>query len=122
MYHTVPVVLFAWFKWHDSKGMFKTTMIEVLNCGGDTDTTGAIIGALSGAKEGTTNIPNEWMSKIADWPRGADMIENHVSALVNDEAARSPLWIFCITRNLLFLIIVLSHGLLRLFPYRKKQP
>lgn len=116
MYHTVPVVLFAWFKWHDSTDMFKTTMTQVLNCGGDTDTTGAIIGALSGAKVGTADIPKEWITKIADWPRGRSLIENHVPSLVKNEAAASPQWIFCLARNLLFFIIVLSHGLLRLLP------
>lgn len=119
MYHTVPVVLFAWFKWYDSTEMFKTTMVEVLNCGGDTDTTGAIIGALAGAKEGTNHIPDEWVSKIADWPRGASLINKHIASLANNTPACPPRWIFCITRNLIFLFIVLFHGLRRLFPYRK---
>tara|TARA_R100000027_G_scaffold683_1_gene769 strand:- start:1536 stop:2483 length:948 start_codon:yes stop_codon:yes gene_type:complete len=121
VYHTVPVVLFAWFKWHDSANMYSVSLTEVLNSGGDTDTTGAIIGALSGARVGSINIPREWRSNIADWPRGASLIDGHVSALIKNEAATSPRWIFCLVRNLGFLVIILSHGFLRLFHWSRHR-
>lgn len=114
VYHTVPIVLLAWFKWYDSVNMYQVTMTEVLNCGGDTDTAGAIVGAISGAKVGSLNIPREWRSSLADWPRGASLIDDHVSALVKNEPATSPRWISCFARNLCFLVIILFHGFLRL--------
>jgi ADP-ribosyl-[dinitrogen reductase] hydrolase len=39
VYHTVPVVTYAWWRHY---GDFRSTVEAVLDCGGDTDTTGAI--------------------------------------------------------------------------------
>ena len=116
IYHTVPAALFVWFKWYDHDDMFKGSMNEILNCGGDTDTAGAILGALSGAKVGCSEIPKHWISKIKDWPRGRIMIERNASILIEHSTVHSPIWIFCLLRNFAFLLIVLSHGLLRLIP------
>jgi ADP-ribosylglycohydrolase len=64
--HTVPVTLYAWLA---SPGSFRTAVESVVLLGGDTDTTGAIVGALSGAGLGAEAIPNEWLSGIREWPR-----------------------------------------------------
>ena len=42
VYHTVPVALYAWYRHF---GDYEKTLIAVFDCGGDTDTTGAIAGA-----------------------------------------------------------------------------
>ncbi len=44
--HVVPVALYAWLRHPDE---FRTALAAALDCGGDTDTVGAILGALSGA-------------------------------------------------------------------------
>jgi ADP-ribosylglycohydrolase len=44
--HVVPVALYAWLR-HD--GGFRAALVAALDCGGDTDTVGAILGALCGA-------------------------------------------------------------------------
>jgi len=44
---------------------FKDTVLEAVNLGEDTDTTGAITGGLSGLIYGFNNIPSEWTSVIA---------------------------------------------------------
>jgi ADP-ribosylglycohydrolase len=40
--------------------VFDRGMISTLNCGGDTDTVGAIVGAMIGASVGEKGIPTEW--------------------------------------------------------------
>ncbi len=39
-------------------------LIEVVNLGGDTDTTGAILGALAGAYYGVATIPDRWLDGL----------------------------------------------------------
>ncbi|MBW3003792.1 ADP-ribosylglycohydrolase family protein [Candidatus Woesearchaeota archaeon] len=46
---------------------FESTLIEVVNLGGDSDTTGAICGAIAGACYGFSSIPKRWLDKIHDY-------------------------------------------------------
>ena len=48
------------------EGDFKRTMIEALNCGDDTDCTGATVGATLGILRGTAVIPEDWSRHIGD--------------------------------------------------------
>jgi ADP-ribosyl-[dinitrogen reductase] hydrolase len=48
-FHTVPVAIYAWLRHRDD---FQKAMTETLPCGGDTDTVGAIVGALIGGLRG----------------------------------------------------------------------
>jgi ADP-ribosylglycohydrolase len=59
--HVVPVALYAWLR-HTSD--FRMGLISALECGGDTDTVGAILGALAGASGGNPCIPSEWLNRI----------------------------------------------------------
>jgi ADP-ribosyl-[dinitrogen reductase] hydrolase len=43
---------------------FKEAVIEVINLGGDTDTTGAILGALAGTSYGVDAIPGVWLAGL----------------------------------------------------------
>jgi len=43
---------------------YKDGLLQVVNLGGDTDTTGAIYGQLAGAYYGEDNIPIEWRNKL----------------------------------------------------------
>ena len=43
---------------------FKDAVIETVHCGGDTDTNGAICGALLGAVHGRKAMPEQWVSCI----------------------------------------------------------
>jgi len=45
---------------------FKQTIIEAVMAGGDTDTTGAVAGALSGAYNGVQGIPPYWRKQVED--------------------------------------------------------
>jgi ADP-ribosylglycohydrolase len=48
------------------EGDFKKSMILAINCGDDTDCTGATLGALFGIMYGTGIIPEEWKAHIGD--------------------------------------------------------
>ncbi len=48
------------------EGDFKKSMITAINCGDDTDCTGATVGATLGILQGTAGIPADWRAHIGD--------------------------------------------------------
>ena len=48
------------------EGDFKKSMIYTINCGDDTDCTGATIGSIMGLIGGTKSIPSDWAEYIGD--------------------------------------------------------
>lgn len=119
VYHTVPVVVFAWLRHF---GDFAGTLTAVLDCGGDTDTTGAIAGALAGAVVGQAGIPARWIGGILDWPRSPGLLVRVADRLADAShgcVAATPVryfWPALPLRNLFFLLVVLVHGFRRLAP------
>jgi len=57
---TIQTVLHCYF----ATDNFCSCLIEVVNLGGDADTTGAIAGMLAGATYGYAAIPEEWVKKL----------------------------------------------------------
>jgi ADP-ribosyl-[dinitrogen reductase] hydrolase len=57
---TLQAVFQAFFEQTD----FESTIIDVVNRGGDSDTTGAIAGMIAGAYYGPKQIPARWIKKI----------------------------------------------------------
>ncbi len=47
-------------------GEFEETVRVVINAGGDTDTNGAVVGAVLGARFGTAAIPEGWLNRLPD--------------------------------------------------------
>ncbi|MBI4027733.1 MAG: ADP-ribosylglycohydrolase family protein [Verrucomicrobia bacterium] len=119
IYHTVPVAIYAWLRHF---GDFRATLTAVLNCGGDTDTVGAIAGALAGGVVGETGIPAEWIVGIWDWPRGAWLLRRLAEQLVGQRTGSrmaGPIryfWPGLILRNAIFFCATLFHGFRRLAP------
>jgi ADP-ribosylglycohydrolase len=119
MYHGVPVVLHAWFS-HPRD--LAAAVTAVIRCGGDTDTTAAIAGAIVGAGVGKGGIPAPWLADLWDWPRGVRWIEavaeraaNATLSGVREQAVYiSPARL--LARNAVFLLVVLAHGFRRLAP------
>jgi ADP-ribosylglycohydrolase len=117
--HVVPVALYAWLR-HPDK--FCTALTAALDCGGDTDTVGAILGALSGAVVGKNGIPIEWLNGIWEWPRSVLFIEKIAARLVEQQPSEIPtgsvkcFWPAIIFRNIIFISTVLVHGFRRLAP------
>ncbi len=118
-YHSVPVAIHAWFAHpHD----FRTAVTSVIRCGGDTDSTAAIVGGIVGAAVGKDGIPADWLHRLVEWPRSASWMERlgiQLASTLNSEATAHPiglpLW-GLLPRNLCFMIVVLCHGFRRLFP------
>jgi len=111
-YHTAPVALYAWLKHH---GDYRAGLEAVLNCGGDTDTVGAITGALLAIN---SSIPSEWATGLCDYPISRAYLEKLAHALEShSEGASAKLptfsWIALPFRNLVFLAVVLIHVCLR---------
>jgi len=112
VHHTVPICLHAWLR---SPYDFRRVVGDVIELGGDADTTGAIAGALAGATVGAAGIPASWLA-IADWPRSVAWLRTLGEHL---EARGHPLrlwWPAVPLRNVAFLAIVLATGLRRLLP------
>lgn len=119
IYHTVPVAVYAWYRHF---GDFAATVSAVLDCGGDTDTTGAVAGALAGLVTGEQGIPEEWVLGIRDWPRGPALLRRVADQLAEAGRSRSPgrpvryCWPALLPRNALFLVVILVHAFRRLAP------
>lgn len=101
---------------------FTQVMRAVIRCGGETDTTGAIVGASVGAGVGRSGIPDHLLEDLIEWVRTVSWM-----AAVARRATRSaqrnggtnalPLPISAVLAfNALFLAVVLVHGFRRLLP------
>lgn len=119
VYHTVPVVLHAWLS-HPRD--FRAAVAAVVRCGGDADTTAAIVGAVVGAGVGRAGIPAEWRDRLAEWPRSVawmGRLADAAGAAVAAGAARRPPRVppvIGLVRNAAFLVVVLAHAARRLLP------
>jgi ADP-ribosylglycohydrolase len=119
IYSTVPIVLHAWFK---NPVDYKAAITEIIRCGGDTDTTAAILGGIIGASVGKHGIPYEWLSGLMEWPRSVTWMERlsiRLSDVLCNDKPQKPIHISIpaiFIRNVFFLIIILLHGFRRLFP------
>lgn len=112
---TVPVVVHAWLSFPSD---YKSAVSAIIRCGGDTDTTAAIVGA----RVGKDGIPAEWLSALAEWPRTVDWMERLAGQLADVQETNTPQkpqglnFLPLLGRNLLFTTVVLAHGFRRLLP------
>lgn len=118
-YHTVPIVIHAWLT-HPSN--YKAAVSSVIQCGGDADTTAAIVGGVIGASTGESGIPGDWLSNIREWPRSVSWmrrLSSQLSSTQSEHKTARPIptnFLATIIRNAVFLAIVLMHGFRRLLP------
>jgi ADP-ribosyl-[dinitrogen reductase] hydrolase len=117
--HVVPIALYSWLR-HSAD--FRLALTSAIECGGDTDTVGAVLGALCGTSTGRAGIPADWLDRIWEWPRSRAFMEKLAKRLADQKRASEPIgpvsycWAGLIPRNLLFLAVVLAHGFRRLAP------
>lgn len=114
--HTVPAVLQTWFRHPDD---LRGGLIELIGCGGDTDTTAAILGAIIGARVGKEGVPPEWLTHLWEWPRTVGWMERLGRRLADVSSPRQALGLNVpglLLRNALFFLVVLGHVVRRLLP------
>lgn len=117
--HTVPVAIHAWLRNQDD---IRRGIVDVIRCGGDTDTTAAIVGGIIGSSVGKAGIPVDWLDGLADWPgtvRWMEELGNQVARVMStgrsDRPPRLPV-LSLLARNAFFLAVVLLHGFRRGLP------
>lgn len=118
---TVPVVIYTWLSCY---GSYEEALTQVIEAGGDTDSTAALVGALLGMGQGVQAIPSKWLRDLREWPAGKSFLQQMAQALAIKQQqpqaqVKAPkcfgllLWV----RNLFFFIVVLLHGFRRLLPF-----
>ena len=113
-YSSVPIALYAWLR---HRGDPEICLASILRCGGDTDTMGAIAGALLGADGGADVFPAAWSARMVDWPLSTTRLHQAGQALGRSGTASIHwCWPMLPLRNLFFLLVVLAHGFRRLLP------
>lgn len=75
---SVPTAIYAAV----SNRRFQDAVSFAVRCGGDTDTIGAMAGAIAGARDGASAIPGRWLAALEDGPRGRSHVERLAHALV----------------------------------------
>ena len=117
--HTVPVCIHAWLSNQDS---FERAVSTIIECGGDADTTAAIVGGIMGARCGPDGIPPAWRDGLFEWPFDHVWLTRLSQGLAAHLAGeRTPVtfgypMLRRLPRNVFFLIVVLYHGFRRLLP------
>ncbi len=76
-------VVSAFYFFLHFKGEYEPALEEAVNWGGDTDTVGAILGAMCGAYQGISGIPAHWKDRL----RALDLVMSRARALAGDRAA-----------------------------------
>jgi len=60
-YNSVPTAIYCFLR---NWGSFEDSVLYAVSLGGDTDTIGAMTGAISGAYHGVEAIPEQWKSML----------------------------------------------------------
>lgn len=81
-----------------------------------------MVGGIVGAAVGTAQIPQQWLSRLMEpfctvrWLEAlATQLEESVHSGISQRAIAIP-WPVLFCRNLLFLLLIVGHGLRRLLP------
>lgn len=119
IYDTVPIAIHCWLR---HPGSYRDAIEEIIRCGGDTDTTAAIVGAIIGSGVGQEGIPPAWRDGLWEWPRSKAWMEKLAVALAlatrTGKHATPPGIVpgAGLARNVMFLVVVLVHIARRLLP------
>ena len=117
IHHTVPVALYCWLRTPQS---FSEAVGRCIALGGDSDSTGAIVGALCGATAGASRISQSWLDGLVEFPRSISWMRRLAMSLARKGEPPPPdrrMFVpTLLARNIVFAAIVLAHGLRRLLP------
>ena len=119
IYRSVPVALQAcWLHGADFRG----AIVAIVECGGDTDSVGAIAGGILGCAISSDALPQDWLGGLMEWPRSVGWMRQlgeQLGLVVQAGVAEKPIKLFplsVVLRNVGFLGIILFHGFRRLLP------
>lgn len=108
IYHTMAVVLGAALRADSS---LAESVSDTFRCGGDCDSTAALVGGILGAARGPKEIPPDWFAGLRDWPlSGAKLCG------LAERSSDEPAYLACLVRNLLLGPIFLVYASRRLLP------
>lgn len=117
---SVPMAIYCWAYSPDD---FESVVTHAVLLGGDTDSVGAIAGAIAGAGCGEESLPEHWRNQLAEWPRGIKWMQDLSKQLAKpkrknilDQPAPSLRWGRTIVRNLVFGVVVIALCLRRYIP------
>ena len=114
VYDTVPVALYAWARHDDPMAGLR----EVWGCGGDTDSVGAIAGALLFARS-TDEPERETLALIADYPLTVARVADAGTRLSNRGApVRWPWWLMPVRNICVVFPMILFYALVVMLPAR----
>ncbi|MGL4553818.1 MAG: ADP-ribosylglycohydrolase family protein [Gemmataceae bacterium] len=113
VYQTVPVALHAWLS-HPRD--YRAAVTAVIRCGGDADTTAAIVGSVVGAGVGREGIPPQWLDGLWEWPRTVGWMQRLADAVRAGGRPPGVVPLVGLARNGAFVAAVLGHVARRALP------
>lgn len=75
---SVPAAIYAFLA---NSASFKNAVVYAVSLGGDTDTIGAMTGAIAGAFHGVNAIPTSWMEAMENGLKGRDYVRDMAALL-----------------------------------------
>lgn len=117
--HSVPVCLHAWLS-HQTD--YRSAVTSVVECGGDADSTAAVVGGIVGCRVGLAGVPTDWLDGFRDWPwtvKWMTQLADQLAECRQQSRTAIPLRLpfgAILARNAFFLAVVLGHGFRRLAP------
>jgi ADP-ribosylglycohydrolase len=108
--YVVHTVAFAAFCARRFGADARPALEEAVNAGGDTDTIGAIVGALVGARHGLSGLPRELVDGLEDGPLGRSHLLALAQALAQGDN-RTPGFsaVRLLLRNAMLIPVILAH-------------
>jgi len=85
-FNSVPTALYAFLRFDT----FEESVIYAVSLGGDTDTIGAMTGAISGAYYGEGAIPNQWVEELEEGEKGRSYIKRLAEELYHLKIRNPP--------------------------------
>lgn len=119
IFDTVPVAIHAWLL---SPYDYRRAVTGAILCGGDADTTAAVVGGIVGAGTGVGPMPPEWVERLWDFPRSPAWRDRLAASLAESvatgEGSQPPeySWWGALVRNVVMLVAVLVHLARRCLP------
>jgi ADP-ribosyl-[dinitrogen reductase] hydrolase len=117
--HTAAATLHAWLRSPDD---FVQAAAALVRCGGDTDSTAALLGIWMGAHRGGQVAPDTLIARLKDPLARPDALHALATATARavqsatPQPVRRPLYPLRLGRNLLFLGLVIAHLVRRALP------